>query len=245
MHFTGGVRRLIVVVVAFLSIASNLCFVKIEASAAKGALTEEQVEFVEKYYDICLADAVDYNLAWQTPMAQAIVESQSGTSKLSVRWHNFHGITSSKGGYKHFQTDEEGWVGYFENLQNTPVYTENKVFETGDDPYKMLDALVASGYAEAEDYKKVIGIYIGFIEDWRKANDLPTSAEEAEREEIEAEKHSKDYDAVTLLASTGGCANFTQMLYEIPVGVPEEENKYNDHKSRRGDSFVAPFFMLK
>ena len=236
---------MIVVVVAFLSIASNLCFVKIEASAAKGALTEEQVEFVEKYYDICLANAVDYNLAWQTPMAQAIVESQSGTSKLSVRWHNFHGITSSKGGYKHFQTDEEGWVGYFENLQNTPVYTENKVFETGDDPYKMLDALVASGYAEAEDYRKVIGIYIGFVEDWRKTNNLPTSAEEAEREEIEAEKHSENHAAVTLLASTGGYAGFSQMLHEIPVGVSEEENKHNDHKSDEERQLCRSFFTLK
>ena len=247
MHFLGGVRKGIVVVVALLFIASNVCLVSIEASAAEGALTEEQEVFVAKFYAMCIENAADYKLAWQTPMAQAIVESKSGTSNLAEKYHNFHGITSKKGGYKHFSTDEDGWIGYFENLENTPVYDKNGIFETGEDPYRMLDVLVESGYAEDESYAKVIGIYIKLIEKWRVSNELPTSSEYAEKEQQEQLEHQENEAAVKDLTPAGGCAGFSQMIREIPTEKPtstigfEEDNETNDPKHGEGAAECRSF----
>ena len=231
MHFLGGVRKWIVAVVALLIIVSNISIMSLEASAAEGALTEEQEEFVTKFYDVCVENATSYGLAWQTPMAQAIVESKSGTSNLAEKYHNFHGITSGKGGYRHFSTDEDGWKGYFKNLEVTPVYSDNGIFETGDDPYKMLDVLVESGYAEDESYAKVIGIYIKFIEKWRTANNLPTSSEVLEQEEI----YEQNKQAITNLKPENGVAGFAQVIHDIPVSKPvsvdvKEANEPNDPK---------------
>ena len=151
-------------------------------------LSDKQKEFVLKYYQIAVELAVDHNMPWQIAMAQGIVESGAGTTDLAVYHNNFFGITKPGGGFQHFETPEAGWQGYFDNIQNTKVYSRNGIYETFDDPERCVEVLYASGYAEDPLYVEKVTAMFYKVEKFRLEMGLLSSAEYYEKIETEAQE---------------------------------------------------------
>lgn len=246
MYLVGDLKKIVVVTISAVIVFSNLVIICFEAEAYEGALTDEQVEFVEKFFDICSTSAIERNLAWQTPMAQAIIESGSGTSNIAKKHHNFHGITSKKGGYKHFNSDEEGWVGYFKNLEATSIYGQNGIFETEGDPYEMLDVLIKSGYAEAENYKKVIGDTIKLVQNWYEQSSYNVASDE-KSEIIEKSLSEEELQKVKDLSPTNGYAGFWQIIHEAALSSDDKKRDKNnsDRKSKKERQALCRSFLCK
>lgn len=185
-HFQ--ITKTVVSFVMAVTLSIALLQAPISVAASEYTLSSEQKDYVDRWFQICIEESVDHNLPWQVPMAQGILESGSGTTQNAVNNHNHHGIKSKKNdGYRYFETDEDGWRGYFNNIEITPVYSRNGIYETFDSPESCIDALVNSGYAEDPAYKEKLTRIVEAIEMYRQERGWPTSAEYAEKIESEAQ----------------------------------------------------------
>lgn len=115
--------------------------------------------FIDDWHEIAAGLAVEYGIPWEAVVAQGILESAAGTSKFAVERNNFFGIAaydSNPDAAYHYNTAEEGWRGYFENIVRTKVYCQTGVFggENITDPYAYLRTIKAAGYATDPDYVK-------------------------------------------------------------------------------------------
>lgn len=115
--------------------------------------------FIDEWHEIAAGLTVEYGIPWEAVVAQGILESAAGTSKFAVERNNFFGIAafdSNPDMAYYYDTPEEGWKGYFENIVHTPTYCLTGVF-SGDnitDPYAYLRTIKAAGYATDPDYVK-------------------------------------------------------------------------------------------
>ncbi len=147
-------------------------------------LDSQRKKFVKDHYQIAQKLSIAYGIPWETVVAQGIVESASGTSRLAKEKHNYFGIGAFDSCpyecAKSYPNETEGWKGYYENIRKTPTYREHGVFSgnTITDPMAYLIAIKAAGYATASDYIKTIsGIILGVEEyaeeqGWKSSDEL-------------------------------------------------------------------------
>ena len=115
-------------------------------------LSQTQLDFVDKYHDIAANLSLQYGIPWEAVMAQGILESGAGTSNFAINRNNFFGIgafdSNTDNAYS-FDTPEEGWLGYYENIRRTSVYRNNGIFQgaTVTDPYEYIVIVKQAGYA--------------------------------------------------------------------------------------------------
>ncbi|MBR3386470.1 glucosaminidase domain-containing protein [Candidatus Saccharibacteria bacterium] len=166
----------------------NGCYNSTAADYAQGAssfggLSANQVGFVEAYHDIAVMHSINYGIPWETVMAQGILESAAGTSYFAINRNNFFGIgafDSNPDNAFSYATPEEGWEGYYRNIQRTSTYRNHGVFagETVTNPYAYLVAIKEAGYATDPNYVDKVSRIIGMIEDlsrdrgWKLSTEL-------------------------------------------------------------------------
>ncbi|MBQ9017991.1 glucosaminidase domain-containing protein [Candidatus Saccharibacteria bacterium] len=152
------------------------------SKASSSGLVESQIEFVNKYHDIAVSLSTDYGIPWETVMAQGILESASGTSFFATDRNNFFGIgafDSNPDNAFHYDTPEDGWRGYYENIRVTSTYRNHGVFSgsTITDPYEYLATIKEAGYATAVNYVEAVGAVIRGIEAYMAERGWPSSAQ--------------------------------------------------------------------
>lgn len=148
---------------------------------ASDGLSDLQASFVDTYHDIAATLSVEYGIPWETVMAQGILESTSGTSNFAVTRNNFFGIgafdSNTSDAYS-YDTPEEGWRGYYENIKNTATYRNHGVF-TGEaitNPYVYAQVIKDAGYATDVDYVAKLTKYISAVENRAAENGWQSSA---------------------------------------------------------------------
>ncbi|MBQ2695568.1 glucosaminidase domain-containing protein [Candidatus Saccharibacteria bacterium] len=156
-----------------------------ESSTSGGAtsakLSSQQIEFVDKYHDIAEKLSIEYGIPWEAVMAQGIIESGAGTSHFARDRNNFFGIgafDSNPNNAFHYDTPEEGWRGYYENIRKTSVYRSVGAF-SGDritDPYAYI-AAIAKPYATGEYYRQSVSKVIQQLEILSKDRGWASSAQ--------------------------------------------------------------------
>lgn len=166
-------------------IAANDGGSQIATKAAK--LEDYQKKFVEDHYQTAQQLSVAYGIPWETVVAQGIIESDSGRSRLAIDKHNYFGI----GAYdscpyecaKSYGSETEGWQGYYENIRKTNTYRNHGVFagNTITDPMAYLVAIKAAGYATDPNYISTISKVILAIQEMSTANGWMSSADLAQR----------------------------------------------------------------
>lgn len=156
---------------------------------ASAGLSELQAAFVDMYHGIAEKLSVEFGIPWETVVAQGILESAAGTSPFAVNRNNFFGIgafdSNTDNAYS-YETPEEGWKGYYENIQRTATYRNHGVFagETVTDPYAYAEAIKAAGYATDPNYVSKLSALIRAIENrasekgWMKSAELAASRPE-------------------------------------------------------------------
>ena len=143
-------------------------------------LSAEQVRFIETYHNIAVVNSINYGIPWETVMAQGILESAAGTSTFAITRNNFFGIgafDSNPNNAYSYATPEEGWEGYYKNIQATPTYRNHGVFagDTITNPYAYLVAIKAAGYATSPSYVENVSPIIAEIESYSKKNGWDSS----------------------------------------------------------------------
>lgn len=137
------------------------------------AITEKQQRFIEDIAKHVQKYARAYGILVHSPIiAQAILESGWGESKLASKYHNYFGmkcgttwtgksvnmetkeeytpgtLTTIKDNFRVYDSMEEGVKGYFEFIQK-PRYKNLKGVT---DAKKYLQLIKADGYATASNY---------------------------------------------------------------------------------------------
>lgn len=136
-------------------------------------MTKAQQTFIQQIANLVNTYRKRYSISVASPIiAQAILESNWGKSKLSAKYFNFFGLkcgsywkgksvnmstkeeyspgtlTSIKDNFRVFDSMEDGIIGYFEFI-NTPRYSNLKNVT---DPYQYLKNIKADGYATSSKY---------------------------------------------------------------------------------------------
>ena len=145
-------------------------------------LTDVQASFVDTYHDIAATLSVEYGIPWETVVAQGILESASGSSTFAVERNNFFGIgafDSDPDRAFSYDSIEEGWRGYYENIKKTSTYRNHGVFSGKNitDPYAYAQAIKDAGYATDENYVVKLSPLIAAIEERSSENGWQSSAE--------------------------------------------------------------------
>ncbi len=136
-------------------------------------MTSEQKAFIESIAVYVRRYASTYGIKVHSPIiAQAILESAWGKSKLAARHHNYFGLkcgskwtgpsvnmttqeeytpgtkTTIKDNFRVYDSREDGVKGYFEFIQLERYQNLRGIT----DPQKYLETIKADGYATASDY---------------------------------------------------------------------------------------------
>ena len=136
-------------------------------------MTKTQQTFIQQIANLVNMHRKKYFISVASPIiAQAILESNWGKSKLSAKYFNFFGLkcgshwkgksvnmstkeeyspgtlTSIKDNFRVFDSMEDGIIGYFEFI-NTTRYSNLKNVT---DPYQYLKNIKADGYATSSKY---------------------------------------------------------------------------------------------
>lgn len=150
-------RKLINVLVAFVALSANVFYV----SAA-----QDNEAYIEKYYKIAMREMNDYGIPASITLAQGILESAAGTSRLAVQANNHFGIKCHNdwSGEKIYHDDdknnecfrkytraEESFVDHSQFLKDRARYSF--LFELDKTDYKAwAKGLKQAGYATDPNY---------------------------------------------------------------------------------------------
>lgn len=153
MNLTGRV----VAVVVVLSVV---------AMSASAAVRQTREEYVERYKAIAIAHMERYGIPASITMAQGILESDSGNSRLSTASNNHFGIKCKKSWkgervyhdddakgecFRAYPTVEASYQDHADFLDQSPRY--DSLFAYPSDDYRSwARGLKAAGYATAPDY---------------------------------------------------------------------------------------------
>ena len=140
-----------------------LLFVSVSAMAA---VRQTREEYVEKYKAIAIAHMERYGIPASITMAQGILESDSGNSRLSLSSNNHFGIKCKKSWtgdrvyhdddaqgecFRAYPTVEASYEDHAKFLDDSPRY--DSLFAYPSDDYRSwARGLKAAGYATAADY---------------------------------------------------------------------------------------------
>lgn len=146
-----------------------VCF----ASQAQNKLTYE--EYILKFKDLVLESQEKYGIPASVKMAQGLLESGAGNSRLATQAHNHFGIKcksswtgqkiyhddDEKGEcFRKYDSDEESFIDHSEFLDGQPRY--QSLFALSPTDYKgWAYGLKAAGYATNPKYPEIL---IGLIE---------------------------------------------------------------------------------
>jgi len=141
----------------------SLLFVAMSATAA---VRQTREEYVEKYKAIAIAHMERYGIPASITMAQGILESDSGNSRLSISSNNHFGIKCKKSWtgdrvyhdddakgecFRAYPSVEASYQDHADFLDQSPRY--DSLFAYPSDDYRSwARGLKAAGYATAPDY---------------------------------------------------------------------------------------------
>ena len=134
--------------------------------AVSGAERQTREEYVEKYKTIAIAHMERYGIPASITMAQGILESDSGNSRLSLSSNNHFGIKCKKHWtgdrvyhdddakgecFRAYPTVEASYQDHADFLDQSPRYDSLFAYKS-DDYRSWARGLKAAGYATAPDY---------------------------------------------------------------------------------------------
>ena len=180
-----------------LSRIAILVVALVACGVVSGAERQTREEYVEKYKTIAIAHMERYGIPASITMAQGILESDSGNSRLSLSSNNHFGIKCKKHWtgdrvyhdddakgecFRAYPTVEASYQDHADFLDQSPRY--DSLFAYPSDDYRSwARGLKAAGYATAPDYAerlvKIIESMKLYLLDKENGNKIYTAAKNA------------------------------------------------------------------
>ena len=144
-----------------------------------GTATKTMEAFVDKYGQMAFDTGKKYGIPYEAILAQGIIESGYGSSKLTQQANNFFGIKAGTGwtgpvvtfqtaeqrpdgsvyyvdaAFRKYATPQEGWDGYGNFITSNSRYKPALAFPG--DPIAYITAIKAAGYATDTAYVSKVG----------------------------------------------------------------------------------------
>ena len=185
---------------------------------SSAGLSDLQAAFVDTYHEIAESLSITYGIPWEAVMAQGILESAAGTSTFAISRNNFFGIgafDSNPNNAYSFDTPEDGWRGYYENIKNTATYRNHGVFsgDTITNPYAYVQAVKNAGYATDPNYVAKLNTLIGAIENRANERGWEASAQLAVSHPVMLENAAANADGSNTTADN---SSYSTCIY--PAG---------------------------
>lgn len=188
-----------------------------------GTPTKTMEAFVDKYGQMAFDTGKKYGIPYEAILAQGIIESGYGSSKLTQQANNFFGIKAGTGwtgqvvtfqtaeqrpdgsvyyvdaAFRKYPTPQEGWDGYGNFITSNSRY--KPALAHPGDPIAYITAIKAAGYATDVAYvSKVGGIALSIAAYIKKTGKWPPSSEVAK-----TNTPTGDTGAGTVSAEATGC----------------------------------------
>jgi len=203
-----------------------------------GAQTRQtREEYIERYKSIAVAQMERYGIPASITMAQGILESDCGNSRLSLQSNNHFGIKCKRSWtgprvyhdddekgecFRAYETVEASYRDHAEFLDTQPRY--DSLFAYASTDYRSwARGLKAAGYATAPDYAQRL---IRIIED----NKLYLLDSPADGERLYAESRGREFGEAERLASQNVSAAGGYLIdpdnYRVTINAHEGYNVY-------------------
>ena len=200
---------------------------------------EDIVKYINQYADIAINEMVRTGVPASIKIAQGILETQAGKSKLVLESNNHFGIKckSNWDGPKVYHDDDaqgecfrkykdaiSSYKDHSDFLKLQPRYAS--LFELDEDDYKgWAWGLKKAGYATNPIYAETL---IKFIEEYQ-LNNLNDYAEDEEQEKYDISEYIEEITKNGLTPSTGN-TNTTSSFVNKKISYPEDVFKINSIK---------------
>jgi LysM repeat protein len=200
---------------------------------------EDIVKYINQYADIAINEMVRTGVPASIKIAQGILETQAGKSKLVLESNNHFGIKckSNWDGPKVYHDDDaqgecfrkykdaiSSYKDHSDFLKLQPRYAS--LFELDADDYKgWAWGLKKAGYATNPIYAETL---IKFIEEYQ-LNNLNDYAEDEEQEKYDISEYIEEITKNGLTPSTGN-TNTTSSFVNKKISYPEDVFKINSIK---------------
>ncbi len=242
-------RKLIKVLVAFLALFANVFCV----SAA-----QDNEAYIKKYYKIAMREMNDYGIPASITLAQGILESAAGTSRLAVQANNHFGIKCHNdwSGEKIYHDDdknnecfrkyddpEESFIDHSQFLKDRARYSF--LFELDKTDYKAwAKGLKQAGYATDPNYPNRLITLIEKYDLHKYDLQSFTSKEEGVAKPVKQEKSKNESGLKYIYVQKGESYYTIAVKYNIPFGLIYSYNDV-DRKTRQPEEGTIVYLQKK
>lgn len=242
-------RNLIKILIVSVVIFSNVFCV---------CAAQDNEAYIEKYYKIAMREMNDYGIPASITLAQGILESAAGTSRLAVKANNHFGIKCHNdwSGEKIYHDDdknnecfrkyehaEESFIDHSQFLKDRARYSF--LFELDKTDYKAwAKGLKEAGYATDPNYPTRLITLIEKYELYKYDKESFTSKEEGVKTPAKTVKEKNESGLKYVYVQKGESYYTLAVKYNIPFGLIYSYNDV-DRKTRQPEEGTIVYLQKK
>lgn len=220
--------------------------------------SQDNEAYIQKYCNIAMREMNDYGIPASITLAQGILESAAGTSRLAVQANNHFGIKCHNdwSGEKIYHDDdkrnecfrkyeraEESFIDHSQFLKDRPRYSF--LFELDKTDYKAwAKGLKQAGYATDPNYPNRLITLIEKYELYKYDKESFTSKEEGVKTPAKTVKEKNESGLKYVYVQKGESYYTIAVKYNIPFGLIYSFNDV-DRKTRQPEEGTVVYLQKK
>ena len=220
--------------------------------------SQDNEAYIQKYCNIAMREMNDYGIPASITLAQGILESAAGTSRLAVQANNHFGIKCHNdwSGEKIYHDDdkrnecfrkyeraEESFIDHSQFLKDRPRYSF--LFELDKTDYKAwAKGLKQAGYATDPNYPNRLITLIEKYELYKYDKESFTSKEEGVKTPAKTVKEKNESGLKYVYVQKGESYYTITVKYNIPFGLIYSYNDV-DRKTRQPEEGTVVYLQKK
>ena len=220
--------------------------------------SQDNEAYIQKYCNIAMREMNDYGIPASITLAQGILESAAGTSRLAVQANNHFGIKCHNdwSGEKIYHDDdkrnecfrkyeraEESFIDHSQFLKDRPRYSF--LFELDKTDYKAwAKGLKQAGYATDPNYPNRLITLIEKYELYKYDKESFTSKEEGVKTPAKTVKEKNESGLKYVYVQKGESYYTIAVKYNIPFGLIYSYNDV-DRKTRQPEEGTIVYLQKK
>lgn len=220
--------------------------------------SQDNEAYIQKYCNIAMREMNDYGIPASITLAQGILESAAGTSRLAVQANNHFGIKCHNDWFgekiyhdddkrnecfRKYERAEESFIDHSQFLKDRPRYSF--LFELDKTDYKAwAKGLKQAGYATDPNYPNRLITLIEKYELYKYDKESFTSKEEGVKTPAKTVKEKNESGLKYVYVQKGESYYTIAVKYNIPFGLIYSYNDV-DRKTRQPEEGTVVYLQKK